>query len=158
MASVQGISAPTSIFAKETPSPVDPANPNAFGQDAFLKLLVSQLRFQDPSEPVDNEQFLGQMAQFTNVEQIVKLNKSIEKMSTSSAKTDAVSYLGAEVEIIPTDQILGDGEIPKTVTGIVSQISFNGETPMLQVNGKDYSLSDVVKVKVPSAESLQSIF
>ena len=147
MADVSGISAKTDIFAKEPVKPVDGSN--AFGQDAFLKLLVSQLRFQDPSEPVDNEAFLGQMAQFTGVEQMVKLNKSMENLAGTSIKTDAVSMLGAEVVIRPANQVLKPGESPLEVTGIVKQIRFEGNSAMLEVNGLEYSMVDVVKVRVP---------
>lgn len=148
---VTGIAAQTDIFAKEPVKPVDGSG-NAFGQDAFLKLLVSQLRFQDPSEPVDNEAFLGQMAQFTGVEQMVKLNKSMEKLSGSSMKTDAVAMLGAEVTILPSSQVLKEGESPLQVTGIVKQIRFEGSDAMLEVNGLEYSMADVVKVRVPELQ------
>lgn len=150
MASVQSLAAPTDIFKTATPEPLDPLQKNAFGQDAFLKLLVSQLRFQDPSEPVDNEAFLGQMAQFTSVEQIVKLNQGIEKLASSSVKNDALAILGAEVDIVPTGQVLAEGEASKTVTGLVTQIRYEGSTPMLQVAGKEYSFDEVVKVRVPN--------
>lgn len=144
-----GVSAPTNIFSKEAPKAVE-GTTNAFGQDTFLKLLVTQLRFQDPSEPINNEQFLQQMAQFTSVEQIAKLNKTIESMAGSSKKSDALNMLGAEVTIIPTDQVEGaTGE----VTGIVDQIRFEGTNAVLQVGGKEYSFDDVVKVRVPTLES-----
>ena len=149
MASTTGIAAPTSIFSQEPTKPVDGTNNNAFGQDAFLKLLVSQLRFQDPSEPVDNQQFLGQMAQFTDVEQLVKLNKSLDQMAGSTTKVNAVSLLGAEVDIQPSGQILKEGEAPSVVSGIVKQIRFEGNVAHLEVNGKEYLLDDILKVRMP---------
>ncbi len=147
-----GIAAKTDIFSKEPVKPIEGTNNNAFGQDAFLKLLVSQLRFQDPSEPVDNEQFLGQMAQFTGVEQMTKLNKTLEKLTGSSTKTDAIALLGAEVELKPSSQLLQEGEVPTTVTGIVKQVRFEGTTAKLQVNGLEYSMEDVIKVRVPDSK------
>lgn len=143
-----GIAAQTDIFRNEQPKAVDGTNDNAFGQDTFLKLLVTQLRFQDPSEPVDNEQFLGQMAQFTGVEQMAKLNKSLEKLTGSSVKTDAIALLGAEVTIKPISDDLA-GEAPPEIVGNVTQVRFEGGVPMIQVNGREYSLEDVTKVRVP---------
>lgn len=148
-----GISAPTDIFAKETPKPVEGAGGNAFGQDTFLKLLVSQLRFQDPSEPVDNQQFLGQMAEFTGLEQMAKLNTSLEKLTGSSVKTDAVAMLGAEVTIKPTGQLLND-ETPNEVVGVVSEIRFLENDVKIKVNGVEYSIEDVTKVRAPGVEAL----
>ena len=152
MADVSGISAQTSIFGQEPLKPLEGTNNNAFGQDAFLKLLVSQLRFQDPSEPVDNEAFLGQMAQFTGVEQMVKLNKSLEKLSGSSTKGDAVALLGAEVTVHPSDQILAEGQTPLEITGQVTQVRFEGSQAKLKVNGIEYLMDDVTKVTVPGLQ------
>lgn len=149
MQAAGSLAAPTNIFSQEPTKPVEGTN-NAFGQDAFLKLLVSQLRFQDPSEPVDNEQFLGQMAQFTGVEQMVKLNTAMEKLAGTSIKTDAITMLGAEVTIRPAGQVLPEGQAPIEITGIVDQIRFEGNEAKLQVNGKEYSIEDIVKVRVPS--------
>lgn len=146
---ITSLAAPTDIFKQESPKAVDGTNNNAFGQDAFLKLLVTQLRFQDPSEPVDNEEFLGQMAQFTGVEQMAKLNKTLEKLAGSSLKTEVVSLLGTNVTVIPSGQVLNEGQTPAQVEGIVDQIKFDGPIPMLRVNGKEYSFEDVVKVGVP---------
>ncbi|MBI4179688.1 hypothetical protein HY522_09740 [bacterium] len=145
---VSGLAAPTSIFSNESPKPIE-GTENAFGQDTFLKLLVTQLRFQDPIEPVNNEEFLAQMAQFTGLEQMVSLNKSMEKLAGSSIKSDAVSMLGSEVSIKPTGQVLQEGETPIEVTGTVDEIRFDGEGAKLLVNGNEYSIEDVVKVAVP---------
>jgi len=144
-----GIAAQTDIFRKESPKALEGTGGNAFGQDAFLKLLVTQLRFQDPSEPVNNEEFLGQMAQFTGLEQMVKLNTTMEKLLGSSSKTDAVAILGAEVTVRPTDQLLDEGQAPLEVTGTVGQIRFEGDVAMLQVNGIEYTMDEVVKVRMP---------
>ncbi len=153
---VQGLSAQTDIFKTASPKPLDGTNSNAFGQDAFLKLLVTQLRFQDPSEPVDNEQFLGQMAQFTSVEQIVSLNKSIQNLAGASLKADAVTLLGTDVVIRPVDQVVKEGSAPVEITGMVQQVQFLDNGVKLTVNGKEYSMEEVVRVKVP--EILNSVF
>lgn len=52
-----------------------------YGKDTFLKLFVAQMKHQDPMEPLKNEQFLAQMAQFSTVEQITNLNKSFENFA-----------------------------------------------------------------------------
>ncbi|EOC99708.1 flagellar hook assembly protein FlgD [Caldisalinibacter kiritimatiensis] len=52
---------------------------NGMGKDAFLNLLVSQLKNQDPLNPMEDKEFIAQMAQFTTLEQIQELNTSLQK-------------------------------------------------------------------------------
>ncbi|MDM8534625.1 flagellar hook capping FlgD N-terminal domain-containing protein [Clostridiaceae bacterium HSG29] len=54
------------------------------GQDAFLKLLMAEMQYQDPLDPMDNKDTIAQMAQFTSVEQLGKINNSIETSSEES--------------------------------------------------------------------------
>lgn len=54
---------------------------NALGQDAFLTLLVTQMQHQDPTEPMDNSAFIAQLAQFSSLEQLQQMNKSLTTIS-----------------------------------------------------------------------------
>ncbi len=68
--------------------------------DQFLGLLITQLQSQDPSDPLDTNQFTQQLVQFTEVEQTVKMNENIEQLislSAASAITNVVGYIGKEV-------------------------------------------------------------
>ena len=68
--------------------------------DTFLSILTTQLRNQNPLDPMDTNQFTQQLVQFTGVEQQLKTNEFLETLMLSSqntAKSDAVSYIGKEV-------------------------------------------------------------
>lgn len=68
--------------------------------DQFLSLLITQLQVQDPSDPLDTNQFTQQLVQFTEVEQTVKMNENLEQLinlSAASAITNVVGYIGKEV-------------------------------------------------------------
>jgi flagellar basal-body rod modification protein FlgD len=79
------------------------------GKDDFLKLLVTQLQHQDPMNPVDDKDFMGQMAQFTSVEQLTNMATSIQLMSTASQSTQSIALIGKTVSWKKEDGTSGEG-------------------------------------------------
>jgi Flagellar hook capping protein len=72
----------------------------ATDKDTFLKLLVAQLTHQDPLNPVEDKEFIAQLAQFTSVEELQKLNTGMEQLNASylaSQVTSAASLIGLDV-------------------------------------------------------------
>ena len=72
------------------------------GKDAFLKLMVAQLRNQDPLNPAKGADFIAQTAQFSSLEQLQNINKSIEALAASSA----VSGGSSSIEMSSTSKLL----------------------------------------------------
>jgi len=66
--------------SSSTSAPVD--RDAAFGRDAFLKLLITQLQHQDPTQPKADGEFLAQLAQFSTLEQLQQVNKTLDKIET----------------------------------------------------------------------------
>ncbi|GAB3601073.1 hypothetical protein GCM10027586_03730 [Kineococcus gypseus] len=111
-------------------------------KDTFLKLLVAQLRYQDPSKPVDSTQFIAQTAQFSSLETMQDLAKSYAQMLSGQDKLQASALIGQTVSYAGPD-----GE---TVSGVVRSASFTtssaggtGGEPVLDVNGAKVVLSKV---------------
>ena len=75
---------------------------NDLGKDAFLKILITQLSNQDPLDPLQDKDFIAQMAQFSTLEQMTNMNKSIEQMAALN-KASAVSYIGRVIEYTDDD-------------------------------------------------------
>src|SRR5690606_1261481 len=79
----------------------DKASKNdVLGKDAFLKLLVTQLQNQDPLNPLDDKEFIAQLAQFSSLEQMTNVSEGIAALTEKTAQQDmlsAVSYIGKEV-------------------------------------------------------------
>jgi flagellar basal-body rod modification protein FlgD len=110
-------------------------------KDTFLKLLVAQLKYQDPSNPADPTQFMAQTAQFTQVEKlgdIADLMKSQRLTSASSLVGHPVTYMD---------------EQGATQSGVISAAKLNGDSePMLHIGNTDVLLSKVMEVLPIGAE------
>ena len=81
--------------------------------DAFLKMLITQMKNQDPTNPMDSNQFTQQLVQMSSVEQQIQTNKNLETLITSNTITNAnsaVSLLGKQVEGSGTAALLQNGE------------------------------------------------
>ena len=81
----------------------------ALGKDDFLKLLVTQLKHQDPLNPMEDKDFMGQMAQFSSLEQITNLARTMERLSVSSEMSQAVALIGHEVTYETGDETTATG-------------------------------------------------
>jgi flagellar basal-body rod modification protein FlgD len=92
-------------------------------KDDFLKLLVTQLRHQDPLNPLDQNQFLSQTAQFTSLEQLTNIGKALENLAaanTSSGVAEAAILLGKTVKVSGSGVALPEGgsaSLPYTIEG-----------------------------------------
>ena len=106
------------------------------GKDDFLKILMAQMTNQDPTSPMENTEFIAQMAQFSSLEQMTNMSTSFEKLASMMNSTEAQSILGRSVEID-----LGD-----TVTKGVVEGATRGSNPQIQVNGMFYDLNKVKTV------------
>jgi flagellar basal-body rod modification protein FlgD len=105
-------------------------------QNDFLKILITQLQHQDPTSPVEDKDFIAQMAQFSSLEQITNMNAGFQKMSGLLSSSEAAQVLGKTVEI-------NDGQ--GTVRGVVDKV-MRGESPLVSVNGAIYDFSQVESV------------
>ena len=106
------------------------------GKDDFLKILITQLSYQDPTAPMEDKEFIAQMAQFSSLEQMTSMAADFAKLTTMITGTEASSALGKNVE-------LSDGD--RTVQGAVKAVT-RGEQPTVLVNGVYYNWSQVHKV------------
>lgn len=107
------------------------------GKNDFLKLLMTQLTHQDPTEPMKDRDFIAQMAQFSTLEQITNMNDEISKVFNLVSTSQAYSLLGKTVSVKAGNN---------TASGIVEEIT-GGEFPQVLVGGKYYDITDIERVK-----------
>ena len=81
------------------------------GKDDFLKLLVTQLQHQDPLKPMDDTQFMSQMAQFSTLEQMTNMSGEIERLSFSGQVSQAVGMIGRAVTYEKKDGSTAQGTV-----------------------------------------------
>jgi flagellar basal-body rod modification protein FlgD len=81
--------------------------------DTFLTLLTTQLRYQDPLEPMDSTEFTNQLVQFTEVEQSISTNKQLEQllgMQSTNQAVASIGYIGNKIEAVSDTLSLVDGK------------------------------------------------
>jgi len=122
---------------------------NAYGLDfqSLLKIILTQLTYQDPLKPVDNTEFVSQLAQFSQLQQSQTLNDQISTLLAAQAATQATGLLGKTVDVTSSTADTS------TVSGTVSAITFASGQPELTVKTADgqtvtgLSLADVTAVR-----------
>ena len=97
---------------------------NSMGMEDFLKILLTQLMYQDPLKPVDNQEFMAQMAQFTALEQSQQLNEKMSLLVSNQAALQSVGLIGRTVDLMSNGA---------QVTGTVTALALSGESPSITV-------------------------
>lgn len=110
-------------------------NSSAMDKDAFLQLLVAQMKYQDPLEPTSNTEYISQYATFSELEQM-------QNMSSTLELSRAAGLVGQTVVVEHTDE---SGKTSSDM-GVVDYISYENSKAMVWVNGSSYPLDDVVEV------------
>lgn len=108
---------------------------SSLDKEDFLLLLVTQMKYQDPLEPADNTEFVAQLAQFSELEQMQNLNQV-------TTNTSAYTLVGKEVYI---EQTSGTGSVTK-VQGRVEYVTLQNGKAYVSVDGELYSYDDIVQV------------
>lgn len=116
-----------------------PAKPPSaeLDKDAFLTLLVAQLKYQDPMNPAQGTEFVSQTAQFTTVEKLTDLAEVQQQMLTAQLTLGAANLVGKEVTY--TDA--GGAPVSGTVEGATL-----GTNPSVTVNGLSIPMSSVTAI------------
>jgi flagellar basal-body rod modification protein FlgD len=111
--------APNALRQDETPSTLD--------YNAFLQLLIAQLKTQDPTEPMDTAQYMSQLASFSQVEQALKTNAKLDTLLTTSALTQAESLIGRTITSADGRQSGEVSSIKITNEGIMASLKQGGQ-------------------------------
>ena len=126
--------APTAAAGAAAPKPG-----GALGKDAFMQLLVAQMRYQNPMSPVDGQQYMAQLAQFAQVEKLEAIVKSQADAALWQKAVAGQSMLG--------QQVTGTGPAGTPITGTVTSVTLTDAGPRLQLqDGVTLGVDDVKSV------------
>src|SRR3954452_9484591 len=115
------ISAATPISQMLKPGTTAADNKSTLDKDAFLKLLVAQLKYQDPSKPVDSSEFMAQTAQFTQVQKMTEMSTAMESVLALQQGLAASGLVGKTAQYTLTDSTTGSGTVLSASFGVASQ-------------------------------------
>jgi flagellar basal-body rod modification protein FlgD len=121
--------------AGATPAPGD-TSPSTLDYSAFLRLLIAEMKNQDPTKPMDSAQFVAQLASFSGVEQAVKTNAKLDAMMGAFALTQAEGFIGRTI-------VSSDGTVAGKVMSV--RVASDGAVAFLD-NGQSVVLGPGITV------------
>ena len=110
--------------------------PNGYDKDAFMQILVAQMKYQDPLEPTSNTEYISQYATFTQVEQL-------SNMASAMSLSRASEMVGKTVTISQTN---AENGTTTEIQGVVDYVTYSGNKAYLNINGTAYDIENVTQV------------
>ena len=109
------------------------------GKDDFLKLLTTQLQHQDPLSPMDNMQFMSQMAQFSTLEQITNLEEEIARQTFTNQVNQSIALIGHTVDYLDADG--------HAAQGVAQRVAFANGKITVSIDGNDVAPDHITGVQ-----------
>jgi flagellar basal-body rod modification protein FlgD len=124
---------------KSSTSPSSSASgTGGLGESDFLNLLITQLKNQNPLDPMKDTDFIAQLANFSNLQQVTSMNTNIGNMLAQQNYTNAANMIGKQITTSDSN------------TGVVSKVGIESGTVYLYVGANKYTLSDITSVANPT--------
>lgn len=115
------------------------------GSEAFMKLLVAQMRYQNPMAPSEGTEYLAQVSQYAMVEQMQKVNQGQQEISAYQRSMIATSFIGKVVA--------GTGEAGLPISGEVIGVAYQSGRPVLVTTGGELAIDSVDEARLPTGST-----
>ena len=120
--------------------------PQQEGKDAFMQLLVAQMKNQDPMSPVDNQEYIAQLAQFSSLEEMQGVNENLVALAMLQEGNALLGQLTNSSALIGKQVVYMDPETSEPATGTVEAVKLAEGAVSLLVDGKEISLASVSEI------------
>jgi flagellar basal-body rod modification protein FlgD len=120
---------------------------SSLGKDDFLKILITQLKNQDPSQPLQDKEFIAQMAQFTSVEQLTNMSNEMKLLRQS------IGFASSLIDKTVSWTLTSENGAAVTKSGVVKSISMKDGIQYAEVNGEKIALDQIQKITNTVEES-----
>lgn len=116
---------------------------NTLSLQDFMQVLMTQLTYQDPLKPMDNQEFMAQIAQFTTLEQTQQLNTNIQTLVKNQASQQSVGLIGHVIDIATSSGPL---------SGTVTSVDLSGSSPQLAITTSTGTLTGISLSQITSVQ------
>mgnify|MGYP001425579736 FL=1 len=137
--SIQGVSNNNTSYA-------DAVGGSEMGKEAFMELLVQQLKNQDPMSPMDNDKFIAQLTQLSELEGIQNLNENMVGLAMLQQGNALMSQLTQSSALIGKDVTYFSPETGEEQTGSVDSVKIEEGVAVLNIDGFDVPLGSVMEI------------
>jgi flagellar basal-body rod modification protein FlgD len=146
MSTIESLAAATSgTTAADVQSAEARLPKQVLGQEDFLKLLALQFSSQDPLKPIEDTDFIAQMANFSALEIQNSMSASMANLSSTQQMAGAQSLLGKKAEVLDANG--------SPISGLVTSVRTDGENTMITINDREYDFASVRRVQLNDAAS-----
>jgi len=104
----------------------------------LMKILLTQLQYQDPTQPMDNAQFVAQIAQFATLDETRQMSESMTQLAATESLTQSVGLLGRTVNYTTSSNGTGAGQ--------VTLITLSNGTPTMSITASDGTVTNGVSI------------
>jgi flagellar basal-body rod modification protein FlgD len=124
---------------------------DSLGKDEFLKLLVDQMKNQDPMQPTDNNQMIAQLAQFSSLEQMKSLNDNVIGLAVLQQSNALLQQLTSSSALIGREVQYVDPTTQADASGKVESVRIENGVAVLSINGASVPLANVKEIGPPDS-------
>jgi flagellar basal-body rod modification protein FlgD len=149
---IQGTSNVWPNYSQANSSTAKQSGENTLGKDDFLKILVAQLKHQDPTQPLQDREFIAQMAQFSSVEQLSNMSDQMKLLRQSMGISS--DLIGKQVS---WSSLNSSGTGIQTQSGVVDAITFRDGNQYAVVDAKEVPIDQLIKIWAGEANSSQEL-